>query len=234
MTFRLLALAALLGAAAMPAAAKTCGNITINQHDYRQTDANSRYIVEVRHFTEDIELGVHNGALGGDLEYTLQHYPNHPRVLNTVLRVAPRYRFAILPGARLPVECYFERAVRFYPDDGIAWLMYARFQFMRGKDAEALEMLQRAVNLSPDEPSINYNLGLVYAKQKKYEQALPYAQKAYAQNFPLPALKQTLIKAGKWVEPEPLAKPAEEETAAEPAPSPAPAPAANPAPPAKP
>ena len=72
------------------------------------------------------------------------------------------------------------------------------------------------------------------AKQKKYEQALPYAQKAYALNFPLPGLKQNLIKAGKWVEPPPAPadnKDAQPDKAAEPA-----LPATQPAsvPPAKP
>lgn len=224
MNYRAFALAALLGAPAVPALAGACGDININQHDYRNGNGadNMLYLVETRHFNEDVEMGIKGitGPLGGDLDYTLRHFPNHPRALNTVLRLAPRYSFKDIPGTSLPIECYFERAVRFYPDDSVGWLMYARYQSLRGKDGEALSMLKRAHALAPEEPSINYNLGLAYARQKKFADALPYAQKAYAQGFPLPALKQTLIKAGNWVEPEPLIKKAEADTpadAAEPA-----------------
>jgi hypothetical protein len=88
-------------------------------------------------------------------------------------------------------------------------------------------MMEKAVELQPDNPNINYNMGLVYAKQRQYDKALPFAQKAYAAKFPLPGLKQMLINANKWVEPpEPPAADKEEEdkptppdTAAAPAPA---------------
>lgn len=204
MKYRSLALAAMLGALAVSASAKTyCGALEGIQHDYRVPDETLLAQVNNRHFTDDVENGIRGstGGLGADLEYTLVHFPNHYRALNTVLRVAPRYRGGVIIGSKLPSECYFERAVRAFPDDSTAWLMYARFQFQLGKEGQAMSMLNKAIELSPEDPTINYNLGLLLARQKKYDEALPHAQKAYAQNFPLPGLKQNLIKAGKWVEP---------------------------------
>jgi cytochrome c-type biogenesis protein CcmH/NrfG len=40
-----------------------------------------------------------------------------------------------------------------------------------GKDEEALEMLKRAQELSPDHPNIYTNMGKVYLKSKDYKRA---------------------------------------------------------------
>ncbi|XLZ68497.1 ABC transporter permease [Massilia sp. SR12] len=234
MKIRLLALGAILSAAALPALAKpVCGSLN-NYRDYRTATNDMLHLntVEGRHFTEDVEQAIQGvtGTIADDLEYTLNHYPNHPRALETALRMAPRYPSGVLPGASIPTECFFERAVRFFPDDSKTWLMYARYQYMLGREAQAQTMLEKAVALAPDDVSINYNLGLVYAKQKKFDLALPHAQKAYLLKFPLPGLKQMLVNAGKWVEP-----PAPPEAAPEPADAVKPEPAASAAtPPVKP
>jgi hypothetical protein len=215
-------LAAVLCASAVPASARNyCGSPTGMEWDYRHATPQMMAVLEGRHFTEEIELGVagYTGKvadLGAEYDYTLTKMPNHPRALNSVLRMAPRYSSGKIPGAKMMIECYFERAVRIYPDDGTTWFAYARYQFMKGKDAQALTMMEKALGMSPEDPAINYNMGLIYAKQKKFEQALPYAQKAYALKFPLPGLKQMLVKAGKWVEPPPEleAKAEQPETAA--------------------
>jgi Flp pilus assembly protein TadD len=69
-----------------------------------------------------------------------------------------------------------------------------------GKVDKALEQLQQAVELQPENPSANYNLGLLYVQKKDYEQARTYAKKAYELGFPLPGLKNQLKQAGKWDE----------------------------------
>lgn len=230
MNYRMLALAAILGASALPASARNyCGIPTGMEWDFRTATPQMLSILEGRHFTDDVALGIKGSSgrmvdIGTDYDYTLTKMPNHPRALNSVLRLAPRYSNGVLPGSKQPIECYFERAVRIYPDDGTAWLMYGRYQFMQGKNEQALTMMEKALAKSPEDPGINYNMGLVLAKLKRYDQALPYAQKAYAHKFPLPALKQTLVKAGKWVEPPPLPEEAEEQAAAD---APAPAAAAS-------
>ncbi|MGW8389834.1 tetratricopeptide repeat protein [Pseudoduganella sp. HUAS MS19] len=220
MKTRMLLLAAWC-ASAIPASARNyCGEPTGQEWDYRTATPQMMSVLEGRHFTQDIEMGIagytgKQGDLGTEYDYTLTKMPNHPRALNSVVRLAPRYSSGKMPGARMLIECYFERAVRIFPDDPATWFAYARYQFLKGKDAQALSMMEKAHAMSPDDAAINYNMGLVYAKQKKYEQALPYAQKAYALKFPLPALKQMLVKAGKWVEPPPeMASEAEQEAPA--------------------
>ncbi len=173
--------------------------------DFRTASADQRKLVEEFHFTESVEQGVHGntGTVGGDLDYTLRVFPNHVRALDTLIRLAPRYRSGVMQGAKYPVECYFERAVRFQPDDGAAWSQYARYLYALNQDARAVSMLEQAVKVDPDNPTVNYNYGLALAKRKQYAAALPYAQKAYAKEFPLPGLKQMLKAAGQWQEPPP-------------------------------
>lgn len=208
---RLLATVLLAGAAGAALAKPYCGDLknAYGPFDYRVADPASKSLVEGAHFTEQVEAGEkgNTGAIGGDIDYTLRAFPNHPRALATLIRLTRRGGAAshMVPGAHYPTECYFERAVRWQADDAAAWSLYAQYLYAIGKDGQALPMLQKALELEPDNPTYNYNLGLVYAKKKQYDMALPLGQKAYAQGFPLPGLKQMLVTAGKWVEPPPAA-----------------------------
>lgn len=223
MKTRLLLLAAALCASAIPASARNyCGDPTGQEWDYRTATPQMLAVLEGRHFTSDIEMGIagysgKQGDIGAEYDYTLTKMPNHPRALNSVIRLAPRYSSGRMPGAKMLIECYFERAVRIYPDDSATWFAYARYQFMKGRDKQALSMMEKAHAMAPEDAAINYNMGLAYAKLKKYDEALPFAQKAYALEFPLPALKQMLLKAGKWVEPPPAPEAAAEQAEAAPA-----------------
>ena len=62
-------------------------------------------------------------------------------------------------------------------------------------------MFTAAVELAPEDPTINYNAGLAYLKKKEYDKARQHAKKAYELGFPLPGLKNKLVEAGKWDEP---------------------------------
>lgn len=207
--------AALLLAGGMAQAKQYCGELNAPGHVYDARDNDPmQLIVEGAHFTEEVEHGVRGtsgGRAGADIHYTLVTFPNHRRALESVIRMAPRYKGGPIDGMKYPSECYFERAVRFRPDDGLAWGLYGRYLYVMGKETQAMSMLERAIALSPDDPAINYNVGLMYAKQKQFAKALPHAQKAYAAGFPLPGLKQMLVNARAWVEPPPPAKPAEGE-----------------------
>ena len=206
----LTSLALLLAMSGAMAAGKKpyCGNIAnaFGPFDYRTIEDQPKHLVESAHFTEEVEYGVkgNTGTVAGDLDYTLRAIPNHPRALASMLRLVKRRLNTY--GLGFPPECYFERAVRFQPDDADAWALYAQFLYETGHPENAQPMLEKAVQLAPDNPAINYNLGLVYAKQKQFEKALPLAQKAYGAGFPLPGLKQMLVSANKWVEPAPAEK----------------------------
>jgi tetratricopeptide (TPR) repeat protein len=195
---------ALLGTSALAAAAPYCGELKngYGPFDFRSTPRSKLGVVEDFHFTEAVQELRHGatGHIGGDVDYLLRAVPNHPRGLLVMMKLSQKLRSPQPPGAHFPTECYFERAVRFQPDDGAAWALYAQYLYGEGKDKRALEMLERAATLSPDDAAISYNLGLVYAKAKRYDDALPLAQKAYGAGFPLPGLKKILSDAGKWTE----------------------------------
>lgn len=179
-----------------------CGPIAnhYGPYDYRKRGQVNLEIVEEGHFTPEVENGIKGstGTIGADLCYTLRAIPNHHRALATMGRVGIRDKTTHVPNARYPVECYFERATRFAPDDGIARAAYGNYLFALGKFDRALTIFQEAVLLAPKDATVNYNIGLLYAKQKQYDKAVLHAKKAYALGFPLLGLKKRLIEAGKW------------------------------------
>ena len=181
-----------------------CGELTnaIGPFDYRKRSELPVEIslVERGHFNANVENGIkgQSSGVGGDLDYTLRAWPNHQRALAALGRYAVRTKAVELPYATYPVECYFDRAMRFAPDDGAVRAEYGNYLFALGQTEKAFVMYRAAVDLSPDNPTINYNVGLAYLKKKDYERALTHAKKAYALGFPLPGLKNKLIEAGKW------------------------------------
>ncbi len=202
LTFRLVVLSALLAASAGALAKPYCGELAnaFGPFDYRTPDPDQLYLVEMAHFTEEVQQGVkgNTGTLGQDLDYTLRAFPNHTKALAALSRAALRQRTLQLPGARYAVECYFERAVRFQPDDGLAWGAYGQYVYALGENARALPMLKKAAELVPDNPAVNYNAGIAYFNAKNYELAVQHAKKAYQLGFPLPGLRKMLVDAGKW------------------------------------
>jgi hypothetical protein len=181
-----------------------CGKLHTNHYgpyDYR-TDTDKLPIVENAHFTKEVEQGIKGNTsyLGADLDYTLQAFPNHHRALVTLVQISLRDKTVHIPYAKFPVECYFDRAFRFTPDDGIARATYGTWLYGMGHYDKALAAYKDAIALDPENPMINYNLGLAYLKKGDFDHANLYAHKAYEQGYPLPGLKNQLAKAGKWTE----------------------------------
>ena len=187
----------------LKAAAPYCGEIKTGGAggDYTKAEDRERLkIVEEHHFTSNIENLSHgnSGELGGELSYTLMMSHNHHRVLAAFNKLSVREKTLKPLGAKYSVECFFDRAMRFKPDDGVVRMLYGDYLLKSGQSDKATEQFLIAVNLQPDHPTINYNLGLLYMKKKDYVQAKTYAKKAYEMGFPLPGLKNQLIQAGKW------------------------------------
>ncbi|MBV7534781.1 tetratricopeptide repeat protein [Duganella sp. sic0402] len=157
-------------------------------------------VVENFHFTPNVErlLRGASGALGADISYTLEHFPNHHRALSAISRLALRDKNRKPPGARYTVECFFDRALRYRPDDARVRSLYGSYLLAIGQAEAALEQLEQAARLEPDNPTAHYNLGLLYVKKKNFDQARASARKAYDMGFPLPGLKNKLSAAGEW------------------------------------
>lgn len=167
------------------------------------TDPNDREgldIVERFHFTLPVETLAHgiSGSLGDDLGYTLEHFPNHHKALAALAKLGLRDKTPQPGGAKYSINCYFDRAIRFAPRDAKVRQVYGAYLLASGEPDLALTQLEEAARLDPNNPTTNYNLGLMYVKKKDYARARGYARKAYALDFPLTGLKNKLIAAGQW------------------------------------
>jgi tetratricopeptide (TPR) repeat protein len=199
--------AATLAWSGLASAAPFCGKLEnhYGPFDYRTNKANLP-LVENAHFTEEVERGLRGVTateIGGDLDYTLRAFPNHHRALATLVNVSLRDKALQLKQMKYPVECYFMRAQQFAGTDAVVRGLYGSYLYGMGKHDKALAMYQEAIALDPDNAMLNYNIGLAYLKKTDFPRALEHAHKAYAQGYPLPGLKNQLVKAGKWTEPEP-------------------------------
>jgi hypothetical protein len=179
-----------------------CGDLKtgVGPFDYRTADRKDKEIVERFHFTPDIESlrGGGTGLVGADLDYTLRAFPNHPRALRAMMRLAEKEKTNKPRGARYTVACYFDRALRRAPDDGTVRVLFGIYLMKSGEKDQAIKQLEAARELGDEDANLHYNLGLAYFDLKDYDKALMHAQKAYKLGFPLPGLRDKLRKAGKW------------------------------------
>jgi hypothetical protein len=172
--------------------------------DYRN-QKNKLDIVEKFHFTPSVESLVSGKStvnVGGDLDYTLRAFPNHHRALMAMVRLGDKLKSPQPPGVGYSIECYFERALRFRPDDSTVRMLYATYLSKGAREPEALQQLEQAATHAGDNPFTHYNLGLVYFDLRHYDLALAQAHLAYGLGFTQPALRERLQRVGKWKDPE--------------------------------
>ncbi len=196
--------------AASPAAlaqAAVCGDPFSDgsqAQDYRTASAEARRVVERRHFTDDVRMmrgGTSTSEVAADIAYTLRKFPNHHQALMTMGDYSLKVKRNPPPGARYAVECWFDRALRFAPDDAMVKTAYGLYLIKRNKPQAAVEQLESALALAGDDANVHYNLGLAFVDLKQYDKALARAHAAYRMGFPLPGLKNKLQRAGAWREP---------------------------------
>ena len=210
-TLLLLLFAALLGiptlAQAQSANSSGCGALfsagQYGPYDFR-TDKDKLPIVLGAHFTPEVESlirGKSSGTPGGDIDYTLRAIPNYPNALIAMMRLAEKEKKPQPNGSHYTVECWFERALKFRPDDNVARMIYATFLAKDGRTPQALEQLDRVTATAGDNAFTHYNAGLIYFNIKDFDKALSQAHKALALGLPRTELADQLKTAGKWTEP---------------------------------
>jgi tetratricopeptide (TPR) repeat protein len=180
-----------------------CGNPFVNAYgpyDYRIATAAQKNIVESHHFTPDVEALRHGitGKLGGEMDYTLRVFPNHPRALLSLIRLGERDKTRQPGGAEFTVECYLQRAVTFRPDDMTVRRLRGIYYAMEGRYQAAIDDFNTVLKRDPDNANAHYNLGLAYYNTKQYDLAVKEAKRARELGFTLPGLKKMLESAGKW------------------------------------
>ncbi|HWR81212.1 MAG TPA: hypothetical protein VN303_13555 [Pseudomonas sp.] len=186
-----------------------CGSLQnhFGPFDYRSAPAERR-LVEDHHFTPKVEsLSGGNTSItaGGDMNYTLNVFPNHHRALMALIKLSEKEKTDKPRSMTYTVACRFERAERFRPDDATVKMLHGIYLIRKGKTQAAADKLEEASALAGDDANITYNLGLAYFDLKQYDKALASAHAAYALGFPFPGLRDKLKRAGKWSDPMPVA-----------------------------
>lgn len=186
-----------------------CGSLENHYGPYDYTNLAHRHdylpIVESAHLQPQVlqlVRGVTAEHPRTDIEYTLRTFPNHHLALDALARLHRKEKVEQYPRSQLSIYCWFERAHRFKPDDGIVMLIYGVHLFALNRYGDAERILLEAETLAPDSAEVNYNLGLLYVRLKSYGKARAYAQKAYSLNFPLTGLRDQLVRAGEWQAPQ--------------------------------
>jgi len=184
---------------------EACGELRnhYGPYDYR-VDRQQLPIVENNHFTPPIEAlrsGTTSASVEDDIGYTLRAFPNHPRALAAIVRLADRKQSRHPSGLQYSIDCYFERAIRFRADDNVVRMLYAQWL---GKTARKEEAMRQLAFVKPgDNPLTLNNLGLIYAEIGEYSKALDLAHQSQALGYTRPTLQRMLQKAGHWREPSP-------------------------------
>lgn len=184
-----------------------CGSLEnhYGPFDYR-TSYDKHAIVERFHFTPDVEhlrRGQSTTRIGGDISYVLRVFPNHPRALDAMARLSEREKRSTPGGSTYSIDCWFERGMRFRPDDESVKMLYGMHLLRVGKAQEAVRYLEQARKSGQPNANIHYNLGLAYMRLGRHDAALENAHIAYGMGFPLPGLRNQLVRAGKWRDPRP-------------------------------
>jgi hypothetical protein len=185
-----------------------CGNPFVNHFgpfDFRTAPAATRKLVEDFHFTVGIESMTRPATtmfheMARDVEYTLRVFPNHHRALITMGRLADRFKSDPPPGIDLSVECWFERALRFRPDDTVARSLYAQFLHRQGRKDEAITQLNFAATQAGDSALSLHNIGLVFLELGEVDNALAQAHRAAALGLVNSRLEAALRARNRWVD----------------------------------
>lgn len=195
-------------------AANQCGSLEDGYGPFDYNDPKNRQglsVVERRHFTPKVEnliSGESTSSVLADLDYTLRHYPNHHRALLAVtkyeLREIQRYqqqnKIYVAPVGHFPqtADCYFNRAIRWRPNDPNVYLIQGIYLQLKGDLDTALKAYKKSESIQPNSADLQYNLGLLYFEKKQYALAKNHAKKAYQLGYPLLGLRHKLTVVGHW------------------------------------
>ncbi|KQV48372.1 hypothetical protein ASC95_20740 [Pelomonas sp. Root1217] len=214
------ALALAISSAVLPAAAQIlrpalappgCGEThnTYGPFDYRTAQPQQRYIVEIAHFTHGVETLTRGatGPFGKDIGYTLAVFPNHPRAIQTVERLAEKEKSDPASGTDMTVECYYARGMAFAPNDLVFRMFYVSYLLRHNRLDDARKSLDYVVEQAGDNPLTQFNAGLLYFDMKDYDKALAQAHRVLAMGMTRTELRDRLNSVGRWKDPEPDAAP---------------------------
>lgn len=168
--------------------------------DYTNPEHQQRLpLVLQAHFTPLVERLVsgNTGSIMSDIDYTLRAIPNYHRALASMARHQrnEKLKFKNLDDY-YTIECYFKRALYMQPNDATTLMLYGIHLHLLKDYQNAEDKYLGAYKLSPRNPEVQYNLGLLYLDLNNLEKAKEFATSAYQSGYPLEGLKRRLEKAG--------------------------------------
>ena len=167
-------------------------------HDYYDTSLETQgellHNVEKFHLKQGDEKIRENryGPALADFDFILRYFPNHPQALMRTSEICIK-----IDKISLGKE-YFDKAVAIAPRRAPTYVLYGIYLHKIGEFGKAVEKYSKALEILPDSAEIHYNMGLAYLEANKLELAKEQADKAYALGFPLPGLKNKLVRKGAW------------------------------------
>lgn len=171
--------------------------------DYTNPEDRAKHlvVVENHHFTakvQTLEGGSTANDVGGDLAYTLRAFPNHHQALETLIRLWVKQKQDPPRGMEYSVNCWFDRAIRWRPEDAVVRVLYGNYLLRSDKVDKAIDEYKVAEKMGFLNANLFYSMGLALVEKKDYPGALEYAHKAYEAGYPLPGLRDKLIRLGVW------------------------------------
>jgi len=127
-----------------------------------------------------------------DIEFVLKYFPNHPNALDLI------GDWGVATKRTELAEEHFKKAIALYPQHDATYTVFGVFLHKVGRVDEAIARYKKALELNPESPYANYNLGLAYVDRKDYVQANFHAQKAYRLGMPFAGLRTKLQAANAW------------------------------------
>lgn len=176
--------------------------------DYRSANKGEKKLVESIHFDEHYQaykLGKpkfkkkHDGIIetpAAGFGYTLWAFPNHHMALAAIEDLGAKQKSERLDGLPLRVHCYFQRAVKFVPDDGLVRALYGYYYGRRNQAEKAEAQLIEAISLRPDDVNVRVYSATAYLEMGQPEKSVEHVKAAYAAGYPFHGLRQRLEKAG--------------------------------------
>ena len=171
--------------------------------DFR-TDKDQLPIVLNAHFPPVVEALIRGATAvrpALDIDYTLRAIPNHPNALIAMMTLGEREKTSQPQESRYSVECWFQRALQFRPDDTVVRMIYTTFLIKNNRKPEGLQHLETVLAMVKDNPFTYFNVGLLYLDIGEPDKALVQAHKAMQLGLMKTELRDRLVALGKWKEP---------------------------------
>lgn len=142
-----------------------------------------------------------SGYLAQDLSYLMRTSPNHHRGLIAIMRFVQREKSSQPLHLQYSIDCYFDRATRFAPDDTVVRVLFARHLAETARKDEALRQLVAAAQHANENALTHFNIGLAYFDLGLFDEALKHAHLARSLGLARTELEEKLRSNGRWRNP---------------------------------